>query len=114
MLLSNVLAQRPVATIDAAIAVMSDIEQTLPATDGLWWFNHLYLRVTVAVFQAVAQQHEFRDPEFLHRLDMLVWPDLIIIGGGVSKDGEKFIPHFTVRPEVAIVPYRSASSSPVD
>jgi hypothetical protein len=60
-----------VATIDAAIAVMTDIEQTLPATDGLWWFNHLYLRVTVAVLQAVAQQHEFRDPEFLHRLDVV-------------------------------------------
>jgi hypothetical protein len=71
VLLSNVLAQRPVATIDAAIAVMTDIEQTLPATDGLWWFNHLYLRVTVAVLQAVAQQHEFRDPEFLHRLDVV-------------------------------------------
>jgi polyphosphate glucokinase len=38
--------------------------------------------------------------EFLHRVDMLVWPDLIIIGGGVSKDADKFIQNITVRPEV--------------
>jgi polyphosphate glucokinase len=38
--------------------------------------------------------------EYLHRVDMLVWPDLIIVGGGVSKDGDKFIPLLTVRPPV--------------
>jgi hypothetical protein len=50
---------------------MTDIEQALPATDGLWWFNHLYLRVTVAVRQAMSQQQVFRDPAFLHRLDVV-------------------------------------------
>ena len=70
-MLSTVLAQRPVASIEAAIAVMTDIEQILPPTDGLWWFNHLYLRVTVAVRLAIAQEHEYRDPEFVHRLDVV-------------------------------------------
>ena len=35
-----------------------------------------------------------------HRIDELIWPDLIILGGGVSKNGPKFIPRLTVRPEV--------------
>ena len=30
-------------------------------------------------------------------LDALLWPDLIILGGGVSKQGEKYLPHLTVR-----------------
>jgi polyphosphate glucokinase len=38
--------------------------------------------------------------EYLHKLDMLVWPDLIIIGGGISKDAQRFIPKLTVRPPV--------------
>jgi polyphosphate glucokinase len=38
--------------------------------------------------------------DVLHRIDMLVWPDLIILGGGVSKDADRFIPLLTVRPPV--------------
>jgi polyphosphate glucokinase len=38
--------------------------------------------------------------EHLHRIDELIWPDLIILGGGVSKNGPKFIPRLTVRPPV--------------
>lgn len=37
---------------------------------------------------------------FLLRMEALIWPDLIILGGGVSKKHEKFIPHLTVRAEV--------------
>jgi polyphosphate glucokinase len=45
--------------------------------------------------------------EFLHRLDMLVWPDLIIIGGGASKDADRFIGKFTVRPPVVAAQLRN-------
>jgi len=38
--------------------------------------------------------------EFLRRIDALVWPDLVIIGGGVSKQADKFIPLLTARPTV--------------
>ncbi len=41
-----------------------------------------------------------RVDEYLDRLEALMWPDLIIIGGGVSKKGEKFIPLLTPRCEV--------------
>jgi polyphosphate glucokinase len=37
---------------------------------------------------------------YLLRLEALIWPDLIILGGGVSKKHEKFIPHLTVQAEV--------------
>jgi polyphosphate glucokinase len=38
--------------------------------------------------------------EYLRTLDQLLWPDLIIVGGGVAKDYENFIPRLTVRAKV--------------
>jgi polyphosphate glucokinase len=38
--------------------------------------------------------------EHLHAIDKLFSPNLIILGGGVSKQPEKFIPRLTVRPRV--------------
>jgi len=35
--------------------------------------------------------------EHLDRIQTLMWPNLMIIGGGVSKNSEKFIPRLTVR-----------------
>ena len=37
---------------------------------------------------------------YLRKLDALLWPDLIIIGGGASKKADKFLPLIDVRPEV--------------
>jgi polyphosphate glucokinase len=39
---------------------------------------------------------------YLNRLESLVWPDLIILGGGVSKKHNKFMPYLTVQAEVVI------------
>lgn len=36
---------------------------------------------------------------FLRRLEELFWPDLFIIGGGISEDHAKFLPHLTVATE---------------
>lgn len=41
-----------------------------------------------------------RVDHYLDYVDRLLWPDLIIIGGGVSKKGEKFLPLLNVRCEV--------------
>ena len=38
--------------------------------------------------------------EYLDRVDQLVWPDLIILGGGISKRADKFIPLLSTRPPV--------------
>ena len=36
---------------------------------------------------------------YLHRLQSLFWPDLFIIGGGISKRHEKFFPFLTIEAE---------------
>jgi polyphosphate glucokinase len=38
--------------------------------------------------------------EYLDRIDRLVWPDLIILGGGVSKNPDKFMPLVKARPPI--------------
>jgi polyphosphate glucokinase len=38
---------------------------------------------------------------YIRRLDALMWPDLVVIGGGASKKADKFLPLIKVRPEVA-------------
>ncbi|HEY4333556.1 MAG TPA: ROK family protein [Ilumatobacteraceae bacterium] len=38
--------------------------------------------------------------EYLRRIEDLLWPDLIIIGGGVSKKADKFFPHIHIRTEL--------------
>ena len=44
---------------------------------------------------------------YLKHLDSLLWPDLIILGGGVSKQGEKILPHLEIRCEVKLAELRN-------
>jgi polyphosphate glucokinase len=46
------------------------------------------------------KQYAKRLDEYLHRIENLLWPDLIIVGGGISKKSEKYFPHLTNRTEV--------------
>jgi len=39
---------------------------------------------------------------YLDHLERLVWPDLIILGGGVSKKHKKFVSYLTVQAEIVI------------
>jgi polyphosphate glucokinase len=45
--------------------------------------------------------------EHLHRIDELMWPTLMILGGGVSKRGDQFIPRLTVRCPVVAAELRN-------
>ena len=45
--------------------------------------------------------------EHLDRIDKLVWPTAIILGGGVSKNGDKFIPRLTVRAPIVAADLRN-------
>ena len=49
---------------------MQAIDDALPDSDGVKWFNRLYLRVTVSVGAAVAAAR-FNDPAFLAMLDVV-------------------------------------------
>lgn len=41
-----------------------------------------------------------RFDEYLNYMEGLFWPDLFIIGGGVSKNDKKYLQHFTVKTKV--------------
>jgi polyphosphate glucokinase len=45
--------------------------------------------------------------EYIDRVDALIWPDLVILGGGISKRGDKFIPLLDVRPPVVAATLRN-------
>ena len=46
------------------------------------------------------QHYAERLDEYLHKIEDLLWPDLIVIGGGISKKADKYFPHLTARTKV--------------
>ena len=57
------------STIEAVIKVMQDLNATLLSSDGVKWFNLLYLRVTQAVYEK-PPAGGWDDPEWLNQLDI--------------------------------------------
>ena len=53
-----------------------------------------------------------RVEEYLVMMENLFWPDLIIIGGGVSKKSEKSLPRLDTRTEVVPAPMLTAAGIP--
>jgi polyphosphate glucokinase len=45
--------------------------------------------------------------EHIQRIEDLIWPTLFILGGGVSKNGDKFIPRLTARTPVVAAELRN-------
>ena len=80
----------------------------LPNTE----FGHLEVKGVDAEFRAsdsARQREELswkkyakRVNKYLKAMDKLFWPDLFIIGGGISKESEKFLPLLTL--ETPVVP----------
>ncbi len=80
-------------------------------TDGILLRNtelgHLIIRGKDAEWRAsdaAKQRKELswkkyakRVNEYLYNMERLFWPDLIIIGGGISKESEKFFPYLTTQ-----------------
>ena len=72
--------------------------------------GHIEMNGRDAEHQASARVREENDEswrkwaekvdQYLDRIDNLLWPDLIIIGGGVSKKADKFFPHLSTRAEL--------------
>ena len=46
------------------------------------------------------REYAERLDEYLHKIEGLLWPDLIVVGGGISKRSEKFFPHLTARTRI--------------
>jgi hypothetical protein len=84
-MLNDALRATPVSSIDGVLSVMTAIDSALPDSDGLKWFNRLYLQVTRSVRQAVggrafhptalreraAGTPPFRDARFMTELDVV-------------------------------------------
>jgi hypothetical protein len=70
MSLPSLLDRAPVQSIDEVIGIMQAIDQDLPDSDGVKWFNRLYLRVTTSVGSAVGTR-TFNDTPFMTRLDVV-------------------------------------------
>src|SRR5688572_19732957 len=66
----DLLRAAPVSTIDEVLSIMTAIDTRLPDSDGVKWFNRLYLRVTSSVRQAVTGP-AFRDARFMTELDIV-------------------------------------------
>ena len=66
----RLIKRRRASSIAEVVDIMTALERELSRSDGLWWFNRLYLRVTLAVRSAVTTT-TFRDPAFLERLDVV-------------------------------------------
>ena len=69
-MLTDILKPTPVSSIDDVLSIMSAIDSRLPDSDGLKWFNRLYMRVTRSVKQAV-NPPTFRDAQFMSELDVI-------------------------------------------
>jgi hypothetical protein len=68
--MQDIVRAAPVATIDEVVSIMTAIDSRLPDSDGLKWFNRLYLQVTRNVREAVAGP-AFRDARFMSELDIV-------------------------------------------
>lgn len=85
-------------------------EQLVPNTE----FGHLQIRGKDAEHRASERAREKKGldwkqwaehvAEFLLALDKLMSPDLFIIGGGVSRKADKFVPHLEEHVKVPIQP----------
>ncbi|MDX1932630.1 MAG: ROK family protein [Capsulimonadales bacterium] len=75
-------------------------------------FGHIEIKGKVAEQYAAESVREREDlswkewadrlNRYLEKMVRLTWPDLIILGGGVSKKSEKFLPHLSVKAPVVI------------
>lgn len=76
--------------------------QLIPNTE----FGHLEIKGVDAEFRASAfarerdklswKKYAKRVNRYLNTMEKLFWPDLFVIGGGISKDSEKFLPLLTI------------------
>ncbi len=73
-------------------------------------FGHLKIRGKDAEWRASDAARQRKDlswrkytkrlQEYLSQMEVLFWPELIIIGGGLSKNADKFLPHLKLRAKI--------------
>ena len=97
-------------TIDEVIALMQGLEQSLPASDGVRWFNRLYLDVTLAV-RNYCQTVTLAAPPFLEQLDVLFANEFFDAYDAAAGGGQVpacWAPLFDARNDQRIAPLQFA------
>ena len=106
-------AARDVAGVVLLLTLGTGIGSAL-ITDGVLApnteFGHLQVRGKDAEHRAAASVREDKGlswaewaghlSEVITAMDRLLWPDLVILGGGVSRKADRFVPLLDVRPPV--------------
>jgi Family of unknown function (DUF5995) len=69
-MLLDILRPARVSSIDEVLSMMTAIDNTLPDSDGVKWFNRLHLQVTRSVRRAISGP-AFRDARFMTELDIV-------------------------------------------
>lgn len=82
-------------------------------------FGHIEIDGAVAEDRAAARQREIerlswsewggRLNTYLQRIDKLVWPDVIVLGGEITVEAHRFMPLLEVRPRIEIAQLRNAA-----
>ncbi len=110
-MLSDLVNGRRAATVEEVVDLMTSLDRSLPDSDGLKWFNRLYLQVTLAVRDAVTTT-TFRDPEFLAILDVVfanLYFDAVAAGDPEpSRAPSAWRPLFECRHRPGILPIQFA------
>ena len=66
------IASKPVTSIPDVVAAFTALDAALPDSDGLKWFNWLYLTVTKAVDLSIGSgTRHWNSPDWLSRLDVV-------------------------------------------
>ena len=45
--------------------------------------------------------------QYFQMVEGLIWPDLIVVGGGISKDAHKFLPHLRLKSKIVPAEHRN-------
>jgi len=97
-------------TVDEVVERLEELERTLAVTDGVRWFNRLYLEVTLSVRAALGEVR-FEAPPFLERLDVFfgkAYFAALEAAGGSGQMPRAWAPLFDARHDREIAPLQFA------
>jgi Family of unknown function (DUF5995) len=97
-------------TVDQVVARLQEIEQSLPPSDGVLWFNRLYLDVTLALRQFITTR-KLAAPPFLQELTIFFgnrYFDAYNAAAGNQPVSKPWAPLFAARHDPRIAPLQFA------
>lgn len=100
----------PARSIDEVVARLEELDRTLPPSDGVRWFNRLYLDVTLAV-REYCRAGKPKAPPFLEQLDVYFgnrYFDAFDAAAGGRALAHCWAPLFEERHEPRIAPLQFA------